>query len=75
MHNQQDGKRRRQLAFTLLAGAVTLVAGCSGGSVVKSSPVARTLHLPAEWRLRSEERKLRKAVEADQFPLANERGL
>lgn len=72
----RQGKRPwRWLAATLLAGAAAFGGGCSGSPVLQSSPVARTLRLPAEWRQRAEERKLRKAVEADNFPRANEHGL
>lgn len=65
----------RPLVFTLLAGAAMIISGCSGEAVSKSSSGGRTLRLPAQWRLNPAERKLRKAVEADSFPPANEQGL
>ena len=75
MHNRRTKQPRRRLVVFLLAGMMAAVAGCSGSPVLESSPVARTLRFPAEWRQRAEERKLRKAVEADTFPRANEHGL
>ncbi len=65
----------RPLVFTLLAGAAMIVSGCSGEAVSESSSGGRTLQLPGQWGMNSEERTLRKAVEADSFPRANEQGL
>jgi len=70
----QNGNWRR-LVFIVLASATLAVAGCSRGPILKSSPVARTLSTPSQWLLSSEERELRKAVESDKFPEANEDGL
>ncbi len=65
----------RPLVFTLLAGVAMLVSGCSGATVPEASSGGRTLRMPGQWWINSEDRKLRKAVEADQFPRANEQGL
>ncbi len=74
MQYQHSKRFWRVVAFALLAGAAAFVAGCSGKPILQS-PVTRTLNLPAALRERSEERKLRKAVEADNFPRANAQGL
>ena len=74
MNRLRDGNWR-PLVFTLLAGAAMMVSGCSGEAVSESPSGGRTLRLPSQWRLNSEDRKLRKAVEADSFPRANEQGL
>ncbi len=66
---------KKRLVFALLAIVATWNGGCSASPVLDSSPVARTLRLPAHWRARAEERELRRAVEADSFPRANEHGL
>lgn len=75
MHQHSNRTWRRLFTLTLMSGAAFALAGCSGSRVLETSPVARTLRLPATLRERFEERKLRKAVEADNFPPANEHGL
>lgn len=77
MHQQHSNRtwRRRLFALALTPGLALALTGCSGSRVLETSPVARTLRLPATLRERAEERKLRKAVEADNFPPANEHGL
>ncbi len=75
MHDRQRKRRRRRRNCVLWAGTAALMAGCSSGPILGPSPAARVLRLPAEWQARSEERQLRKAVEADSFPRANEHGL
>ncbi|MDZ7616129.1 MAG: hypothetical protein U1E05_03945 [Patescibacteria group bacterium] len=73
--NQSRCSYWQPLGFGLLAGMAIAVSGCSNSPAMDSSPVARTLRLPTEWRMNSEDRALRKAVEADAFPSANEHGL
>jgi len=75
MNHEQCKTSWRSLLFVVAAGTAVSLAGCSGGPILESSPIVRTLNLPIAWRRHSEERKLRKAVEADSFPCANEDGL
>ena len=75
MHDRQRKRSRRLRTGLLWVGAAAMMAGCSSSPVLAPSPAARVLRLPAELRTRREDRQLRKAVEADSFPRANEHGL